>query len=229
VTFVERTSDGAQVIATTAAASGSAEFTPSADGRIVAMVEQDGLPRRTIALDDPGAGGGEAGGSAGGDADGPGAGEADGPGGAGSEAGSGDEPRSGAPADPAHPDDDGRGGAEGATPGAAHGHGKAGGPARGARSGSGRTVQAARPGPIRMDRRRGGVAVVSWPAVRGARRYAVEAALPRGRRVARTTRRPRLTIRHVRATDRVRVTVRAIGAGGALGAPRSAAWRGASR
>jgi PKD repeat protein len=55
VEFVERTAHGAQVIATTNSATGTATFTPlaEADGsrRIVAVVEQYGLPRITTAVD----------------------------------------------------------------------------------------------------------------------------------------------------------------------------------
>ena len=88
-----------------------------------------------------------------------------------------------------------------------------------------RSPRPARPARIRLSRRPGTIEA-TWPAARGAVRYAVEARLPGGRRVAVIRQRRRLIVRRVRAIDRVTVSVRSIGPDGRRSATRVARLEG---
>lgn len=199
VRFVERSADGARVIATTDDATGSAEFDPLPDDnlqrRIEAVVEQDGLTRRTVAVEKF---------------------EAD-------------------PAlivTPAPPVTTGPAGAAagpttlpGTTPSPAGGSSPAGTVPRPARRRA--PVRPSRPARVRLVRRRGTV-VVTWSAGRGATRYAVRSVV-RGRATTVVRRHRRLVVGGVRRGDRIRVSVRAIGAHGARSAARTATRIGSGR
>ena len=192
VQFVERSANGARVIATTNAETGTAEFDALpdtvADRTVIAIVEQDGLTRReievgqfetepievTIAPPPPGTG-----------------------------------PPFVAPV-PGAP-------LAGVPPTA-----KAGKPA------TPRRLKPARVARVRIERRPSGTVVASWPAARGAARYAVTVRY-RGRRITFLQAQRRRILRGVRRSDGVRVAVTSVGRDGARSPARVAVRKGGRR